>query len=110
MIEALTQYVTSSSEAADDPPHYHYHTGKLHHNHTTPHHYDKMAGARNISTILEAASVSVESCWPGMFARAAAGLDLKAMAGGVGSGGGAAGGGGGAVGAALAAAAAAQLL
>ena len=76
-----------------------------------------MAGARNISTIFEAASVSVESCWPGIFARAAAGLDLKAMAGGVGSGGSAAGGGGGAVGsgggavgAALAAAAAAQLL
>ena len=63
-----------------------------------------------ISTILKAANVSVEPYWPGMFAKAAAGLDLKAMAGGVGSGGGAAGGGGGAVGAALAAAAAAQLL
>ena len=118
MIEALTQYVTSSSEAADDPPHYHYHTGKLHHNHTTPHHYDKMAGVLRpfISTILKAANVSVESYWPGMFAKSAAGLDLKAMAGGVGSGvcaragGGAAGSGGGAVGAALAAAAAAQLL
>merc|ERR1712002_686951 len=47
-----------------------------------------------LNTILKAASVSVEPYWPGMFAKAAAGLDLKAMVSNVGSGVGAGGGGG----------------
>merc|ERR1712168_1094815 len=47
-----------------------------------------------LNTILKAASVSVEPYWPGLFAKAAAGLDLKAMVSNVGSGVGAGGGGG----------------
>merc|ERR1712119_23961 len=48
-----------------------------------------------LNTILKAASVSVEPYWPGLFAKAAAGLDLKAMVSNVGSGVGTGGGGGG---------------
>merc|ERR1712142_128680 len=47
-----------------------------------------------LNTILKAASVSVEPYWPGLFAKAAAGLDLKAMVSNVGSGVGVGGGGG----------------
>uniref|UniRef100_A0A0P4WK19 Large ribosomal subunit protein P1 n=2 Tax=Scylla TaxID=6760 RepID=A0A0P4WK19_SCYOL len=61
--------------------------------------------AEKISTILKAANVTVEPYWPGMFAKAAAGLDLKAMVSNVGSG--VSSGGGGAAAAAPAAAAAA---
>merc|ERR1712126_357887 len=47
-----------------------------------------------INTILKAANVTVEPYWPTLFAKAVAGVDLKAMVGnvgaGVGSGGGAA--------------------
>merc|ERR1711942_202360 len=46
-----------------------------------------------LNTILKAASVSVEPYWPGLFAKAAAGLDLKAMVSNVGSGVGTGGGG-----------------
>merc|ERR1712126_372659 len=46
-----------------------------------------------LNTILKAASVSVEPYWPGLFAKAAAGLDLKAMVSNVGSGVGVGGGG-----------------
>ncbi|XP_045107117.1 60S acidic ribosomal protein P1-like [Portunus trituberculatus] len=63
--------------------------------------------AEKISTILKAANVSVEPYWPGMFAKAAAGLDLKAMVSNVGSGVGTGGGGGGGAAAPAAAAAAA---
>merc|ERR1712055_518139 len=55
-----------------------------------------------LNTILKAASVSVEPYWPGLFAKAAAGLDLKAMVSNVGAGVGTGGGGGGAAPAAAA--------
>merc|ERR1712168_29130 len=61
-----------------------------------------------LNTILKAASVSVEPYWPGLFAKAAAGLDLKAMVSNVGSGVGAGGGGGAAPAAAAADAPAAE--
>ncbi|XP_050720817.1 60S acidic ribosomal protein P1-like [Eriocheir sinensis] len=48
--------------------------------------------AEKISTILKAANVSVEPYWPGMFAKAAAGLDLRSMVSNVGSGAGVGGG------------------
>ncbi|XP_064099257.1 large ribosomal subunit protein P1 [Macrobrachium rosenbergii] len=48
-----------------------------------------------ISTILKAANVTVEPYWPGLFAKAASGLDLKAIVCNVGSGVGTGGGGGG---------------
>nr|ACR54112.1 ribosomal protein P1 [Palaemon varians] len=48
-----------------------------------------------ISTILKAASVTVEPYWPGLFAKAASGLDLRAIVCNVGSGVGTGGGGGG---------------
>ncbi|RXG52212.1 60S acidic ribosomal protein P1 [Armadillidium vulgare] len=35
--------------------------------------------AEKISTILKAANVNVEPYWPGLFAKAAAGLDLRAL-------------------------------
>merc|ERR1712168_502244 len=61
-----------------------------------------------LNTILKAASVSVEPYWPGLFAKAAAGLDLKAMVSNVGSGVGTGGGGGAAAPAAAADAPAAE--
>ncbi|KAB7498462.1 60S acidic ribosomal protein P1 [Armadillidium nasatum] len=42
--------------------------------------------AEKISTILKAANVNVEPYWPGLFAKAAAGLDLRALVSNVGSG------------------------
>ncbi|XP_042235134.1 60S acidic ribosomal protein P1-like [Homarus americanus] len=42
--------------------------------------------AEKINTILKAANVSVEPYWPGMFAKASSGLDLKSIVGNVGSG------------------------
>merc|ERR1711915_444020 len=57
-----------------------------------------------INTILKAADVNVEPYWPGLFAKAAAGLDLKSIVCNVGSGVGTGGGGGGAAPAAAAAA------
>ncbi|KAK4326119.1 hypothetical protein Pmani_003332 [Petrolisthes manimaculis] len=42
--------------------------------------------AEKITTILKAANVNVEPYWPGMFAKAAAGLDLKAMVSNIGAG------------------------
>merc|ERR1711911_16925 len=64
--------------------------------------------AEKITTILKAANVTVEPYWPGMFAKAAAGLDLKAMVSNIGSGVGTGGGGGAAAPAAAAAAPAAE--
>merc|ERR1712168_708846 len=61
-----------------------------------------------LNTILKAASVSGEPYWPGLFAKAAAGLDLKAMVSNVGSGVGTGGGGGAAAPAAAADAPAAE--
>merc|ERR1712212_1265898 len=60
-----------------------------------------------INTILKAANVTVEPYWPGLFAKVASGLDLKAIVSSVGSGVGS-GGGGGAAPAAAAAAPAAE--
>lgn len=57
-----------------------------------------------INTILKAASVTVEPYWPGLFAKAVSGLDIKALVANVGSGVGTGGGGGGAAPAAAAAA------
>lgn len=59
-----------------------------------------------INTILKAASVTVEPYWPGLFAKAVSGLDIKALVANVGSGVGTGGGGGGAAPAAAAAASA----
>lgn len=42
--------------------------------------------AEKINTILKAANVTVEPYWPGMFAKASAGLDLKAIVSNVGAG------------------------
>merc|ERR1712098_698160 len=47
-----------------------------------------------INTILKAANVTVEPYWPGLFAKAASGLDLKSIVCNVGSGVGTGGGGG----------------
>merc|ERR1712106_1300055 len=55
-----------------------------------------------INTILEAANVSVEPYWPGLFAKAAGGLDLKSIVANIGAGVGSGGGGGGAAPAAAA--------
>merc|ERR1712142_828013 len=60
-----------------------------------------------INTILKAANVSVEPYWPGLFAKAASGLDLRSIVSNVGSGVGS-GGGGAAAPAAAAAAPAAE--
>jgi len=49
-----------------------------------------------INTILKAADVSVEPYWPGLFAKAASGLDLKSIVSNIGAGVGSGGGGGGA--------------
>merc|ERR1712058_72946 len=57
-----------------------------------------------ISTILKAADVTVEPYWPGLFAKAASGLDLKSIVSNVGSGVGTGGGGGAAAAPAAAAA------
>ncbi|XP_063610816.1 large ribosomal subunit protein P1-like [Penaeus indicus] len=56
-----------------------------------------------INTILKAASVTVEPYWPGLFAKAVSGLDIKALVANVGSGVGSGGGGGAAAPAAAAA-------
>lgn len=69
--------------------------------------YFSLPQAEKITTILKAANVSVEPYWPGMFAKAAAGLDLRSMVSNVGSGAGA-GGGAPAAGAAAPAAAAGE--
>ncbi|KAK7074857.1 60S acidic ribosomal protein P1 [Halocaridina rubra] len=50
--------------------------------------------AEKINSILKAANVTVEPYWPGLFAKAASGLDLKSIVCNVGSGVGAGGGGG----------------
>ncbi len=42
--------------------------------------------SEKISTILKAANVNVEPYWPGMFAKAASALDLKALVSNIGSG------------------------
>merc|ERR1711962_1296018 len=42
-----------------------------------------------INTILKAADVAVEPYWPGLFAKAASGLDLKSIVSNIGAGGGA---------------------
>lgn len=47
-----------------------------------------------INTILKAANVTVEPYWPGLFAKVAAGLDLKSLVSNVGAGVAAGGGGG----------------
>merc|ERR1712142_287923 len=47
-----------------------------------------------INTILKAANVSVEPYWPGLFAKAASGLDLKSIVTNIGAGVGSGGGGG----------------
>merc|ERR1711872_845303 len=47
-----------------------------------------------INTILKAANVSVEPYWPGLFAKAAGGLDLKSIVSNIGAGVGSGGGGG----------------
>ncbi|CAL4171603.1 unnamed protein product [Meganyctiphanes norvegica] len=49
-----------------------------------------------INTILKAANVTVEPYWPGLFAKAATGLDLKSIVTNIGAGVGSGGGGGGA--------------
>ena len=62
-----------------------------------------MFQVEKINTILKAAEVEVEPYWPGLFAKAASGLDLKAIVCNVGSGVGTGGGAGGAAPAAAAA-------
>ncbi|XP_076064223.1 ribosomal protein LP1 [Oratosquilla oratoria] len=52
--------------------------------------------ADKLTTLLKAANVDIEPYWPGLFAKAAGGLDLKALVSNVGSGVGVGGGGGGA--------------
>ena len=49
--------------------------------------------AEKISTILKASNTNIESYWPGLFAKATAGLDLKSMVTNVGAGVGSGGGG-----------------
>merc|ERR1712072_1340644 len=61
-----------------------------------------------INTNLKAANVSVEPYWPGLFAKAAGGLDLKSIVTNIGAGVGTGGGGGGAAPAAGAGEAAAE--
>lgn len=56
-----------------------------------------------INTILKAASVNVEPYWPGLFAKAVSGLDIRSLVANVGSGVGTGGGGGGGAPAAAAA-------
>lgn len=49
--------------------------------------------AEKISSILKAANVNVEPYWPGMFAKASSGLDIRSIVGNVGTGVGGGGGG-----------------
>ncbi|KAA0189989.1 hypothetical protein HAZT_HAZT000981 [Hyalella azteca] len=63
--------------------------------------------SEKIASLLKAANVTVEPYWPGLFAKATAGLDLKSLVTSIGAGVGTGGGGGGGAPAASAAAPAA---